>query len=192
MRVRRFVGRLLCGCVVALAAAGTVGAAGEPPSVPPTMRAAAIDRAGGPEMLTLHRLPVPKPGRNEVLIAVHTAGVGPWDAALRRHPQEIRHAKFTPSLVLPSSSGSTGQSRRCSSGCRSPRNIRSRTRPRRSAASKPDTCSAKSSCGFADGRQRRSATGPGVIDATSPARGRARRYGAEPGCRPGRSVFPPA
>jgi len=39
------------------------------------MRAAAIDRFGGPEVLTLHRLPVPVTEANEVLIAVDTAGI---------------------------------------------------------------------------------------------------------------------
>ncbi|HYL03193.1 MAG TPA: NADP-dependent oxidoreductase [Steroidobacteraceae bacterium] len=96
MQVLRIVGTLLCGCVAAFGAAGTVGAAGKPPSVPPTMRAAAIDKAGGP--LTLHTLPVPKPGPDEMLIAVHTAGVGIWDTALREHPEEIKHSKFP--LVL--------------------------------------------------------------------------------------------
>jgi NADPH:quinone reductase-like Zn-dependent oxidoreductase len=47
------------------------------------MRAAAIDRFGPPEVLTLHTLPVPIPDANEVLIAVHTAGVGGWDADMR-------------------------------------------------------------------------------------------------------------
>jgi len=47
------------------------------------MRAAAIDRFGGPAMLTIHSLPVPSPNRGEVLIALHTAGVGGWDAAMR-------------------------------------------------------------------------------------------------------------
>src|SRR5947209_1710206 len=48
--------------------------------LPQTMRAAAIDRFGGPEVLTLHTLPVPTPGPSEVLIAIDTAGVGSWDA----------------------------------------------------------------------------------------------------------------
>jgi NADPH:quinone reductase len=52
-------------------------------SIPATMRAAAIDRFGGPEVLTLHVLPVPDVGPSEVLIAVHTAGVGSWDADMR-------------------------------------------------------------------------------------------------------------
>jgi NADPH:quinone reductase-like Zn-dependent oxidoreductase len=51
--------------------------------VPKMMRAAAIDRFGGPEELTIHTLPVPEIGPKEILIAVHTAGVGSWDADMR-------------------------------------------------------------------------------------------------------------
>jgi NADPH:quinone reductase len=53
------------------------------PSVPKTMQAAAIDRFGGPEVLVTHSLPVPVPEPHEVLIALHTAGVGSWDADMR-------------------------------------------------------------------------------------------------------------
>jgi NADPH:quinone reductase len=67
-------------------------------AVPQTMQAAAIDGPGGPEVLTLHTLPVPKPAADEVLIAVHTAGVASWDAAVRRHPDYIKHSKMP--LVL--------------------------------------------------------------------------------------------
>jgi len=52
-------------------------------SVPAMMRAAAIDRFGGPEVLTIHTLPVPVPDAREVLIALDTAGVGSWDAEMR-------------------------------------------------------------------------------------------------------------
>src|SRR5258706_14294591 len=52
-------------------------------TVPERMRAIAIDRFGGPEVLTMHTLPVPVPGASEVLIAVHTAEVGGWDADMR-------------------------------------------------------------------------------------------------------------
>jgi NADPH2:quinone reductase len=44
-----------------------------------TMRAAAIDRFGGPEVLKIHTLPIPKITAQEVLIEVDTAGVGIWD-----------------------------------------------------------------------------------------------------------------
>src|SRR5215469_11786710 len=52
-------------------------------SVRETMRAAAIDRFGRPEVLTPHRLPIPSIEANEVLIAVDTAGVAQWDADMR-------------------------------------------------------------------------------------------------------------
>jgi NADPH2:quinone reductase len=58
-------------------------AGNQAPSVPATMNAAAIDQFGAPELLTLHTLPVPTPGRREVLIALEVAGVGSWDAAIR-------------------------------------------------------------------------------------------------------------
>ncbi len=53
------------------------------PKIPETMQAAAIDRFGPPSVLTLHTLPVPAPGPHEVLIALHAAGVGIWDARMR-------------------------------------------------------------------------------------------------------------
>jgi NADPH:quinone reductase len=52
-------------------------------SLPKTMRAAAIDRFGGPSVLKIHLLPVPVPASGEVLIALDTAGVGSWDADIR-------------------------------------------------------------------------------------------------------------
>ncbi|MHC9544773.1 MAG: NADP-dependent oxidoreductase [Vulcanimicrobiota bacterium] len=45
-----------------------------------TMQAIALDRFGGPGMLTLHTLPVPEIGPDEVLIRVQIAGVGVWDS----------------------------------------------------------------------------------------------------------------
>jgi NADPH:quinone reductase-like Zn-dependent oxidoreductase len=51
--------------------------------VPRTMFAAAIDRFGGPDVITPHALPVPAVDAGEVLIAVDTAGVGRWDADVR-------------------------------------------------------------------------------------------------------------
>jgi len=51
--------------------------------IPHTMPAAAIDHFGGPEVLTLHNVPVPAIDEKEVLIAIDTAGVGPWDADIR-------------------------------------------------------------------------------------------------------------
>ena len=51
--------------------------------IPRTMRAIAIDHPGGPEVLSIHSLPVPELEAGEVLIAVDTAGVGGWDADMR-------------------------------------------------------------------------------------------------------------
>lgn len=44
-----------------------------------TMRAVVIDRFGGPEQLHERQVPVPAPGRGEVLIRLESAGVGSWD-----------------------------------------------------------------------------------------------------------------
>ncbi len=63
--------------------------------VPQVTRAAAIDRFGGPEVLTIHSLPVPRPDPDEVLIALHTAGVGSWDADMRAGGWPAGRPKFT-------------------------------------------------------------------------------------------------
>jgi NADPH:quinone reductase len=47
------------------------------------MKAAAVDRFGPPSEITLHELPVPRPGPRQVLIALHAAGVGVWDESIR-------------------------------------------------------------------------------------------------------------
>jgi NADPH:quinone reductase-like Zn-dependent oxidoreductase len=81
--------------LVALTAASPLAARDE---LPATMQAAAIDHAGGPEVLTVRALPVPKPGAGEVLIAVYTAGVASWDVGVRAHPEQLKNAHFP--LVL--------------------------------------------------------------------------------------------
>jgi len=53
------------------------------PSIPETMKAAAIDHYGGPEVLHTERLPVPIPGDDEILIQLDTAGIGVWDPYVR-------------------------------------------------------------------------------------------------------------
>lgn len=55
-------------------------------TVPDTMLAAAIDKGGGPEVLSVHHVPVPRPRAGEVLVAVQAAGVGAWEAGIRRDP----------------------------------------------------------------------------------------------------------
>jgi len=53
------------------------------PSIPQAMKAAAIDRFGGPEVFRVQSLPVPKPRGNELLIQLDTAGIGVWDPEVR-------------------------------------------------------------------------------------------------------------
>lgn len=62
---------------------GAKQARGEHVVVPAEMKAAAIDKFGPASALTLHTMPVPRPGPSEVLIAVHAAGVGVWDPKIR-------------------------------------------------------------------------------------------------------------
>jgi Zn-dependent alcohol dehydrogenase len=52
-------------------------------ATPETMLAAAIDHGGGPEVISIHHLPVPMPGPGEVLVKVHAAGVGVWELESR-------------------------------------------------------------------------------------------------------------
>lgn len=49
------------------------------PDLPETMNAMAVDEFGGVDKLTLHELPVPEIRADELLVRVHTAGVGVWD-----------------------------------------------------------------------------------------------------------------
>jgi NADPH:quinone reductase len=66
--------------------------------VPRTMFAAAIDRFGGPEVITAHALPVSEVDAGEVLIAVDVAGVGRWDADVCEGYFASRKSRFP--LVL--------------------------------------------------------------------------------------------
>jgi NADPH2:quinone reductase len=62
--------------------------------LPRLMEAAAIDRFGEPEVLTIHALPVPSIDPGEVLIALDTAGVGPWDSDIREGRYPGRKPRF--------------------------------------------------------------------------------------------------
>ena len=86
--------RLIWIGLAVLAAPAALAATRAQSDLPKTMRAAAIDRAGGPEVLTIHTLPVPEVGANEVLIAVHTAGVAVWDADIRQRLVYIAKPHF--------------------------------------------------------------------------------------------------
>jgi|SRR5215469_2109557 len=63
------------------------------------MRAAVIDRFGPPEVISIADVPRPEPAAGQVLVQVHAAGVGYWDAL-------IREAKSVVSLALPITLGS--------------------------------------------------------------------------------------
>jgi Alcohol dehydrogenase GroES-like domain len=52
-------------------------------ALPLIMRAIRVGAFGGIEQLHLSSIPVPTPGRGEVLVRVRAAGVGPWDALVR-------------------------------------------------------------------------------------------------------------
>jgi NADPH:quinone reductase len=99
MKSRYLAGLMVMAVGVAAAAVSGAMAAAPPrekPVVPETMAAAAIDQGGGPEVLTLHQLPVPTLRAGEVLVAVRAAGVGAWEAETRKDPGS--DAKFP--LVL--------------------------------------------------------------------------------------------
>jgi len=48
-----------------------------------SMLAWRVHQFGPPEAMSLERIPRPDPGRGEVLVHVHAAGVGPWDGWIR-------------------------------------------------------------------------------------------------------------
>lgn len=64
--------------------------------LPESMQAAAIEPNGDITSLSLHTVPLPKPKPGEVLIAVHSAGVGVWEA------------QYLPKVTVPTVLGSDG------------------------------------------------------------------------------------
>lgn len=80
------IGQVLLAIGAALSSVASPGSGADtvPASVPDTMLASAMDRGGGPEVLSIHRLPVPKIDAGEVLIAVRATGVNVWEAAYRQ------------------------------------------------------------------------------------------------------------
>ena len=48
------------------------------------MQVIMVSEFGGPEVLELGEADIPQPHSGEVLVRVIAAGVGPWDASLRR------------------------------------------------------------------------------------------------------------
>jgi NADPH:quinone reductase-like Zn-dependent oxidoreductase len=55
----------------------------EPATLPKTMKAVRIHAYGGPEVLQCEDAPCPRPGRGELLVRVHAAGVNPVDWKVR-------------------------------------------------------------------------------------------------------------
>jgi NADPH2:quinone reductase len=69
--------------------------------IPKLMRAAAIEIYGPPELISIHLLPVPQVDPDEILIAIDTAGAGPWDV-------EIREGGFDTKVRFPLVLGTDG------------------------------------------------------------------------------------
>ena len=63
-------------------------------SIPTVMKAAAIHRFGGPEVLRTETLPVPEPGARQVLIRLDSAGIGVWDPYVRSGEFELAKGEF--------------------------------------------------------------------------------------------------
>jgi NADPH2:quinone reductase len=102
MLIREVNVKTLLFALALLAGSGFDGAgasAAAAANLPATMRAAALDHGGGPEVLTLHTLPIPAVGPQDVLIALDTAGVASWDASIRQDPDSWGKHRSRP-LVL--------------------------------------------------------------------------------------------
>ena len=54
------------------------------------MKAIQVHQFGGPEVLALHDIPIPKPGPGQVLVRVHAAGVNPYDTYMRNGTYPIK------------------------------------------------------------------------------------------------------
>ena len=63
-------------------------------SIPAQMRAAAFDRYGGPEVLHTETLPVPRPGPDQVLVRLDSAGIGVWDPYVRSGEVQLGPSRF--------------------------------------------------------------------------------------------------
>ncbi|HEY5367178.1 MAG TPA: quinone oxidoreductase [Casimicrobiaceae bacterium] len=69
------------------------------------MRAAVIDRFGGPEVLTMRDMPVPQPGRGEARVRVARAGVNYIDVYMRNGSYARSDTYRTPLPMVPGMEG---------------------------------------------------------------------------------------
>jgi NADPH:quinone reductase-like Zn-dependent oxidoreductase len=65
-----------------------------PAPIPAQMKAAAIHRFGGPEVLRAETLPVPRPGPGQVLVRLDAAGIGVWDPSVRSGEVQLGNSGF--------------------------------------------------------------------------------------------------
>jgi len=68
------------------------------------MKAARVHQWGSPEVITVESVDLPEPADEELLVHVHAAGVGPWDAL-------VRSGKIGLPLTLPLTLGGFGRGR---------------------------------------------------------------------------------
>jgi NADPH:quinone reductase-like Zn-dependent oxidoreductase len=68
-------------------------------AVPQMMKAAAFGHFGGPEVLELMSLPVPKPRAKEILIRLESAGIGVWDPEVRAGEIELGPKQPFPRVI---------------------------------------------------------------------------------------------
>ncbi|HVX93810.1 MAG TPA: NADP-dependent oxidoreductase [Polyangia bacterium] len=67
--------------------------------IPRSMKAAAFDQFGGPDVFQLKELPVPTPGPKEVLIQLESAGIGAWDPDARAGELELGGERGFPRII---------------------------------------------------------------------------------------------
>ena len=48
------------------------------------MLAIRVNEFGGPDVLRVEEVDIPRPGQDEILVRIVAAGVGPWDVSLRQ------------------------------------------------------------------------------------------------------------